>query len=91
MAVVCLMITNTQIATGNGQLHYEMIPTSIAGCSNETTVTLKPLAGSTIPQADDGFAFYKISFMVTPLIFAFIFIQRMIRVLIFSGMGPWVH
>lgn len=63
MAVVCLIITNTQISIGNGQLHDETIPTSIAGCSNETKATAKPLLESAIPTADDGFAFFKIAFM----------------------------
>lgn len=63
MVIVCTIITNTQVAIGNDQLHYEGIPTSIAGCTNETIFAAKLVKGNDIPQSNDGFAFYKISFM----------------------------
>lgn len=65
MVVICLIITNTQVAIANDLLHYEAIPTSIDGCTNETMVKANLMTASSIKQADDGFAFYKISFMVS--------------------------
>lgn len=36
MAIMCPIIVNTQYAISQGKLHYEILPTRIDGCSNET-------------------------------------------------------
>lgn len=70
MATVGLIIANTQIAIGNKHLKYEAIPASTEWCTNETIANAAKqlhISDSTmVPQlTDDGFAFYKISFMVS--------------------------
>lgn len=61
MIVLLFIISNTQIAIGEGELHYDPLPTSIDGCSNETFVD--DSVSSITNTIDDTFAFYKISFM----------------------------
>lgn len=65
IALICMIIINTQIAIGNNLLHYEAIPTSIEGCSNGTILAEKLSTKPINVQANDEFAFYKISFMVS--------------------------
>lgn len=36
MATVLAIIVNTQYYTAQGKLHYDILPVSIEGCSNET-------------------------------------------------------
>lgn len=36
MAIMCFIIVNTQYEISQGKLHYEIIPTRIDGCNNET-------------------------------------------------------
>lgn len=65
MGIVSIIIINTQIAIGNGKLHYEPLPTSIDGCTNGTVIgdSIQNMT-TNIEVVDDKFAFYRISFMV---------------------------
>ena len=43
MAVLCPIITNTQYAISQGKLRYEILPTRIDGCNNETIASFQNL------------------------------------------------
>lgn len=64
IGIICIIIGSAQIAIWNGDLHYEMLPTSIDGCSNETVVvdSIRNI-NKGADAVDDTFAIYKISFM----------------------------
>ncbi|XP_031621567.1 uncharacterized protein LOC116339681 [Contarinia nasturtii] len=75
VAVVLMIVINTQYYISEGKLIYNVIPTSIDKCSNETLSHI-PQSAWTLPpneQDDDGFAFYKISFQWYPLIGSVVF------------------
>lgn len=65
IGVICIIIVNTQIAIGKGELHYESLPTSIDGCSSNATIIIDTFQNISpdMNAFDDTFAFYKISFM----------------------------
>lgn len=59
-----IIIINTQIEIAKGNFHYDPLPTSIEGCSNETfAIGFNRNIITNINTVDDTFAFYKISFM----------------------------
>lgn len=73
MLVMLFIIVNAQYQAAKVNFHYEILPTRIDGCKNETIASFQNnFSNTTSSQShgiyDDGFAFYKISFQWYPLL-----------------------
>lgn len=89
MAALFFVVTNTQVAIGNGQLYYGSLPTSIDGCSNVVDSIQNISSVTSVHTIDDTFALYKISFMVIAHQIHSKLTPRINAVFSISGMDRW--
>ncbi|XP_055297867.1 sodium-coupled monocarboxylate transporter 2-like [Sitodiplosis mosellana] len=68
MASICFIIINTHYNISKGQFRYDVLPTSIDGCNNETIGQFQAPPKTFPSEPDEGFALHKIAFQWYPLI-----------------------